>query len=78
MLKTDQSVKKLKNIDISQKMNDFMDHDQAEHLEDRVQEFKSRFQNIRKKLRSQNKLQLQPAESNSEVILFQPEFLFNW
>lgn len=50
-----ESVKRLKEIDISHKMGDYRDHTKVEIFVDRIQEFKSRFQKIRQNLAASKK-----------------------
>ena len=59
-------MKRLKQIDISHKMSDYRDHSQVEKLSDRIQEFKSRFQIIKKNL-AESKEKIKIAEDDPEV-----------
>lgn len=61
-----ESVKRLKQIDISHKMNDFRDHTKIEILDDRIQGFKSRFETIKRNL-AKSKEQIKPNSDNAEV-----------
>ena len=62
------SIKRLKNLDISHQICDYRDYDKVEELHDKVQDFKSRFLNIKQELRKAQLFKEDVKESFPEVL----------
>ena len=64
-------------MDISQKISDYRDHGHVQELEDKVQNFKIRFQNIKRQLRETNKKYLIKESQDPKVAVFFKKFTIN-